>query len=67
MKFYIIILLKSWMSTPFETHTYFSIEMLWTTFAPRQILPLTQCYQKIPSDQPRFTLYNKIFLNSVII
>ena len=33
MKNHVIILLKSWMSTPFETHTYFSIEMLWTTFA----------------------------------
>ena len=24
------------MSNPFETHTYFSIEMLWSTFTPTQ-------------------------------
>ena len=51
------------MFTPFETHTYFSIEMLWTTFEPTQDSSLTQCSQKILSDQPRLSIYNKIFLN----
>ena len=36
MKNHIIILLKSWISTPLESHTYFSIEILWTTFIPTQ-------------------------------
>ena len=34
------ILLKSWMLTPFETHMYFSIEMLWSTFAPTPNSPI---------------------------
>ena len=34
------ILMKSWMLAPFETHMYFSMEMLWSTFVPIQDSPI---------------------------
>ena len=40
MKNNIIILLTSWRLTPFQTHTGFSIEMLWTIFTPTQNSPI---------------------------
>ena len=40
VKNHIIILLTPWTWTPFQTHTGFSIEMLWTIFMPTQNFPI---------------------------
>ena len=40
MNIWIIILLKSWMYTPLQTHVEFSIEMQWTIFRPTQNFPI---------------------------
>ena len=40
MKNHVIILLKSWISTPFKTQMYFSLEIIWTIFAPKQDSPI---------------------------
>ena len=57
------ILLKSWMSTPFETLTHFYRNAMDIFLHQNKILPLTQCSQKILNGQLRLSVYNEIFPN----